>query len=184
MSIVQRLRFWIACIAFVAVGLGAVWTLEADSARAESGGAEIQFGFGMRFAGVYLTEVEADPDTAFLPFTELITFHADGTLITAGEDDFGTGDIAARGFQGPEHGVWRRSGPRQVASTTLENVYDANGALQVTLKIRSRIDVPRDFESLSGRAEVDVFVPGQDPLADAPVATVVALFTGRRLQVE
>jgi len=136
-------------------------------------------GTGQQFAGTFFGVAEADGVPA--PILDVLTFHSDGTFTGIGTDDFGFGDIATNGFNSPEHGVWTRTGRRSIATASLNFSYDANGALGAVFVVRSEATFSKDFDALTGDFTVQVFLPTQDPLSDAPVATIMGTYSVDRL---
>lgn len=111
-------------------------------------------GIGKLVAGTYLLG----------PFPELGTFTADGSYVLTHAASFG--DHPAAAFLSPEHGAWRQTGPRQVASRSLSLAFGDDGTHFAT----TRVDVVWDFDDASFTSGIltllstDIFLAGQDPL--------------------
>ncbi len=138
-------------------------------------------GFGRKIAGTYFGV--AVVETIENPVVDILTFHADGTLSGTATDDYGVGDIAASGFNSPEHGVWERTGQREISTTTLSFGYDSNGALENIFRISSESTFSKDFTSITGTIVLDVFLANQNPLTDDPIASLPGEYNVDRLHV-
>jgi hypothetical protein len=142
--------------------------------------------FGYRVAGSYLIENLDIPDAGLEDLQALATISADGGVIATDSDDFG---LALTAPHSPKHGVWKRTGKREIAMTVLEFAYNPTGTqhiftwrLEFTVKFNSR-----DFNEGSGELAAKLFpVPyqtGSDPLdPDAvPISVASGTFDFRRI---
>lgn len=116
-----------------------------------------------------------------MPIHDILTFRADGTFTGTANDDFGFGDIAAKGFNSSEHGTWRQTGPLAIATSSLSLGFDANGALQNLVQILSEGTFSEDLQALTGSFTVNIFTADQDPLTDAPIAVLPGTYELQRL---
>ncbi|MBV8201720.1 MAG: hypothetical protein JOZ15_13950 [Acidobacteria bacterium] len=123
--------------------------LEGDGDAAQSAAAAARL-----FTGTWMAYVT--PDTPVVPpFYELITFHADGTLVET------ESDLTAPPFSGTVgQGVWRGSpsGGPVITYTEIHLEYDpATGAPIGTLELVGRVVLGKDGNTLSGETKATVY---------------------------
>jgi hypothetical protein len=143
-------------------------TAEGSSTSASDG--------GQVFVGTWML-LNTPATNVVPPFYELITFHADGTLVQTENDLAGPPFPATTG-----HGVWRRSRASGLVLTytNVHLVYDPTTFLPLgTLKILGRAVLGKDLNSLSGEVKATAFDLNGNVLFQA-----TGTFAGTRIQNE
>ncbi len=85
-----------------------------------------------------------------------------------------------------QHGVWVRSGWREITAETVNFRLDATtGTHTDIVRVRYVVQFSKDFQSITGAYVGRVFPPDQDPLDPEAVPSIQfdAPFTGRRVTV-
>ena len=107
--------------------------------------------FGKQVAGTYYIQ---EGNGAI----SLWTFSSNGTMTGASSAQ------AALDF-GPQHGTWKRTGPRQIAVVLLDFSYGKNGSLKNVARVDSTVRFNRNFSRIEGELTVRFFDPEtEDPL--------------------
>ncbi len=171
-----------------------LWPEQPGTAAASQEGSALHLGFGLRAGGSYLVTFEQLPPFPRPPVPALATLHADGGMTaTDVQTMFGNGNLALFGYRSPIHGSWRRAGDREAAFRILGFALDQTGLLGAPslgggsmLRTSGKLLFSEDFDRFSGRADVEIFAPGQDPLdpAETPLFTIPIAIEGRRIGVE
>jgi hypothetical protein len=126
-----------------------------------------------RIAGTYLIDVNLD---GFM-VQALATLTKEGLVIATDTDDHAL-------FHSPKHGVWRRTGRREVTIRIYEYDYDATGVLERTFRLDFFVHLDRDLEGGEGDVVFDVFLPFQDLLNDEPFPAGTGTFTFRQILLD
>lgn len=120
-------------------------------AAATTASAQPPPGPGRTIVGSWL--IDATPAQPIVPpFTMLMTFHADETIVETQNDLLAPPFFATTG-----HGVWERRGRNTYSFTMVQLLFDANftGTRIGTLKSRATVTLHQP-NSVSGRAEVEI----------------------------
>jgi hypothetical protein len=133
-------------------------------------------------AGTYLGEVTM-VDTSF-SFQSLNTLGRDGTYVTESTIDYGAGGAAPNAFRSAGRGNWRAIGQHRLRTTYLHFSYDSIGNLLWLEKIDVLLRFDRSCTSAVGDATYSIYLPGQDPFADQPVAGGEATVTMKRMPLD
>jgi hypothetical protein len=120
---------------------------------------------------VYICPGSSDPCSTASPIINIATFNNDGTTINA---DFGNPAPS------PGLGVWVKTGPNQFATTFVELLSDAQGALSGRDKVRGTVTYDHKSDTLAGPFRVDITDPSGQNVLDHFVGTVLLT----RMQVE
>ena len=138
--------------------------------------------FAQRIAGVYLIRHPTDEGTPS-PF-RLISLTAGGNWASTHS---GQHDIFNSARFSDQHGVWARSGWREITAEVVDfNLDAATGAHTDIVRVRYVVQFSKDLQSIAGTQMGRVFPVDQDPLdPDAvPAMQFDSIFTGRRVTVE
>ena len=138
--------------------------------------------FAQGIAGVYLIRHHTDGGTpgAF----RLVSLTAGGNWAGTHSDQH---DIANSARFSDQHGVWARSGWREITAEVVDfNLDAATGAHTDIVRVRYVVQFSKDFQSITGTQMGRVFPLDQDPFdPDAgPAMQFDSTFTGRRVTVE
>ena len=131
--------------------------------------------FAQRIAGVYLIRT---PNSF-----RLISLTAGGNW--AGTHS-GQNDISNPSRFSDQHGVWARSGWREITAEVVDFNLDATtGAHTDIVRVRYVVQFSKDLQSITGTQMGRVFPVDQDPLDPdaAPAMQFDSIFTGRRVTV-
>ena len=102
----------------------------------------------------------------------LLTLHRDGTVSVSDAVMFG-GLPGSTTRMSPLHGVWERTGPRQIGGTSLWLIFDApSGVLVAIGRSRTALQLAQDGEGLEGKMFLEMLpcngpLDCQDPLNPA-----------------
>ena len=137
--------------------------------------------FARRIAGVYLVRSGTDPDNIEVSL-RLISLTADGnwsgTHAQQQAPDLSFSD---------QHGVWKRSGRREITATVLDFDLDpATGQAVEVVRVRYIVTFSTDLQTVAGESVGKAFALDQDPLDpdEIPARSFEGTFTGRRVTVE
>ena len=85
-----------------------------------------------------------------------------------------------------QHGIWARSGWREIMAEVVDFNLDAFGVHTDIVRVRYVVEFSKDLQSITGTQRGRVFPLDQDPLnPDAvPAMQFDSIFTGRRVTVE
>ena len=141
---------------------------------------------GLQAAGTYIMDIEIVSPPGFDPSVSLITFNASGGYTVTDTRAFGQGELAANGFRSPEHGAWKRTGPREISTKSFVLTYNAEGERSTVFRISSTLTFDRDYMSFSGPFVVELLDPLEDPLEGeaGPVTVQGVIVQGRRVVVD
>lgn len=109
----------------------------------------------------------------------LWTFNSDGTM---------TGSSSAQAALdfGPQHGTWKRIGPREIAAVHLDFSYGESGSLKNVARVDYIVRFHRNLSRIEGELTVRFFDPETEDPLDLSTYTgepVTDTFSGRRLTV-
>ena len=138
--------------------------------------------FAQQIAGVYLIRHLTDEGTtsAF----RLISLTAEGNWASthSGQHDtFGSARFS------DQHGVWARSGWREITAEVIDfNLDPTTGAPTDIVRVRYVVQFSKDFQSITGTQMGRGFPLDQDPFDPEAVPAIQfdSIFTGRRVTVE
>lgn len=137
--------------------------------------------FNRRVAGSYFIQLQL---AGFpVPLLALATITEDGGAVATDTDDFG---FIVGGFHSPKHGVWKRSGRREITIRILEFAYSGfGGPLTTIFDLRFVAQFNEGLNDGSGSVTFKAFLPSQDPLdpATVPVSNGAGTFTFRRIEL-
>ncbi|MCE2487385.1 MAG: hypothetical protein J4F42_17865 [Desulfurellaceae bacterium] len=184
----KRYAFVLAVVLTSVFGLGAV-DAYADPARRWSGpGWPDAYGprhrgprfgnFATRIAGTYLIR-DGDAETVSL---RLISLTADGNWSGTHSHQQAPGLSFS-----DQHGVWKRSGRREITASVLDfGIDEATGRATEVVRARYVMTFSRDLQEVSGEYAGEAFALDQDPFdPDAvPISGFDNTFTGHRLTVD
>ena len=138
--------------------------------------------FAQGIAGLYLTRHITDEGRpgAF----RLISLTAGGNWASTH-----SGQHDTTGFTrfSDQHGVWARSGWREIIAEVVDFNLDApTGAPTDIVRVRYVVEFSKDFQSITGTQMGRVFPLDQDPFDPEAVPTIQfdSIFTGQRVTVE
>lgn len=137
--------------------------------------------FAQRIAGVYLIRHYTDDGTP--SSFRLMSLTAGGNWASTHSDQHDTANPARFSDQ---HGVWARSGWREITAEVIDFNLDAvTGAHTDIVRVRYVVQFGKDLQSITGTQRGRVFGLAQDPLdpTAVPVAQFGSPFTGRRVAV-
>jgi hypothetical protein len=121
--------------------------------------------FERRIAGSYLVDF---PDGSRL----LGTIGLGGIAHRETSDDFigltGLPDLPFHRYSGG-FGNWTRTGPRAIRMVELAFQFGADGLISAIPRVQVDLDFDAELRSASATATVEIFLPDQDPLTDAPL---------------
>jgi hypothetical protein len=159
--------------------LSLAWVVTLPGAMAGDGYDQIGggFGFGQKVAGTFMDEGGLPAIGA--SWIGTMTFNADGTVTTTNTSCC----LGAGTFQSPGHGVWERTGNMQITLTALIFIFNADGTDNAIAKPTIVIDFDQGFDTAAGVINTEIFLPGMDPLVDAPVVCFAGPESFRRLHV-
>lgn len=124
--------------------------------------------FGRKVAGTWLLDPGSD-------FQVLMNIHADGTLIWSNSVEY---DPAFP--NGAVFGVWSRTGKREITTTELGFLYDANGVHIITGRVQEVFSFDKKFQSFTGEFTEDLFDAKQNPID--PLEEPLFTFGGEGIQ--
>ena len=163
------------------LGLGTL-TFSDDTTHLASWRQRAQEGnFAHRIAGVYLIRhhtAEGTPSSY-----RLISLTAGGNWASTHSAQHDT--FSAARFS-DQHGVWARSGWREITAEVVDfNLDAATGAHTDIVRVRYVVQLSKDLQSITGTQTGRVYGLDQDPLdpAAVPAAQFGSPFTGRRVTV-
>jgi hypothetical protein len=173
----MKSRITLFGLLFLAVAL--VVTLPGAMAGDGDGDTDIGggLGFGQRVAGTYRDIGGLDIGASWIG---AMTFGADGTVTTTNTSCC----LGAGTFQSPGHGVWKRTGIRQITLTALIWIFNPDGSDNATAKPTIVIDFDEYFETATGVINTEIFLPGTDPLVDEPFLCFPGMEEFTRLHVD
>ena len=138
--------------------------------------------FAQGIAGVYLIRHLTDEGTT--NSFRLISLTAEGNWASthSGQHDtFGPARFS------DQHGVWARSGWREITAEVVDfNLDAATGAHTDIVRVRYVVQFSKDLQSITGTQMGRVFPLDQDPFDPEAVPAIQfdSIFTGRRVTVE
>ena len=138
--------------------------------------------FAQGIAGVYLIRHLTDEGTT--NSFRLISLTAEGNWASTHS---GQHDIANSARFSDQHGVWARSGWREITAEVIDfNLDAATGAHTDIVRVRYVVQFSKDLQSVTGTQRGRVFPLDQDPFdPDAvPAVQFDSPFTGQRVTVE
>jgi hypothetical protein len=139
--------------------------LRAEDVPAEAGSSQL-------LTGSWLTQVTPDPASGIPPFRQLITFHADGTLVEIDDGAPGPPFPLTAG-----HGVWRRTKSGSFTYTYVNLIYDPSTfASNGEIKVRGSLLLDRNTSHVTGQNEATAYDPG-----GKVIFTGTAPLTGTRI---
>src|SRR5215831_5070576 len=97
---------------------------------------------------VYICPGSSDPCSTASPIINIATFNKEGTTINA---DFGSNPTPSPGL-----GVWVKTGHNQFATTFVELLTDASGALSGRSKVRATLTHDHKSDTITGPFRVDI----------------------------
>jgi hypothetical protein len=116
--------------------------------------------------GTWLSELRPAGLPAAAPsIPNLVTFHADGTVVSSQSD----------GTQSLAHGVWIRVGDRKFLMTVFLFTFNANRVLTTVTKARINLQVSLDGKTIKGTNEAVVMDPNGNVMATLPGGTTSAI---------
>jgi hypothetical protein len=121
---------------------------------------------------VYICPGSSDPCSTASPIINIATINKDGTMINA--------DFGANPWRSPGPGVWAKTGPNQLATTFVELLSDAQGALVGRAKVRAPLKYDHKSDTLAGPFQVDITDPSGQNVQDHFEGTVLLT----RMQLE
>ena len=124
-----------------------VWSLSPSASLADVGAN----GIARKVAGTWLFDPASD-------FQVLMNINADGRLIWSNSVEYNPAFP-----NGAVFGVWTRTGKREITTSELGFLYDANGVHVFTGRVRQVFRFDREFQSISAEFTEDIFTPDQDP---------------------
>ena len=138
--------------------------------------------FAQQIAGLYLTRHITDAGRPGA--SRLISLTAGGNWASTH-----SGQHDTTGFTrfSDQHGVWARSGWREITAEVVDFNLDApTGAPTDVVRVRYVVEFSKDFQSITGTQVGRVFPLDQDPFDPEAVPAVQfdSFFTGRRVTVE
>ncbi len=137
--------------------------------------------FAQRIAGVYLIRhrtAEGTPSSF-----RLISLTAGGNWAGTHSEQ---NDISNSARFSDQHGVWARSGWREITAEVVDfNLDAATGAHTDIVRVRYVVEFSKDLRSITGTQMGRVFPVDQDPLDPeaVPAMQFDSIFTGRRVTV-
>ena len=134
--------------------------------------------FAQRIAGTYLIR-DGDAETVFL---RLISLTADGNWSGTHSHQQAPGLSFS-----DQHGVWKRSGRREITASVLNfGVDPVTGGATEVVRVRYVMTFSRSLQEVSGEYAGEAFALDQDPFdPDAvPISGFDYTFTGHRLTVD
>ena len=138
--------------------------------------------FAQGIAGVYLIRHLTDEGTtsAF----RLISLTAEGNWASTHS---GQHDIFGAARFSDQHGVWARSGWREITAEVVDfNLDPATGAHTDIVRVRYVVEFSKDLQSITGTQMGRGFPLDQDPFDPEAVPAIQfdSIFTGQRVTVE
>ena len=134
--------------------------------------------FDKRIAGAYLVRDGNEEEGAL----RLISLTADGNWSGTQSQQ----QVPALSFS-DQHGVWKRSGRREITATVLDfDVDPSTGQLVEVVRVRYVVTFSRNLQAVTGEYVGEAFSVDQDPLDpdEIPGRRFENTFTGRRVTVE
>lgn len=134
--------------------LGAIFTLPAREAKAQkSENQERSESQGKKLEGtwrVLVTARDCQTGAAVRTFPALLTF-ADGGTLT------GTTTALPPALRGPDHGFWRKTGPRSYLAVTQAFLFNPAGAWTSTQRITQTIELGQHADEFTSSASSEFF---------------------------
>ncbi len=112
-------------------------------------------GFGKKVAGTYVV-VGVIGEGAF---EGLVMINVDGTMSTTNTNCCGG---ALPGPQSPGHGVWEKTGAKQITITAVIYTFQPDGSTFLTARPKFVVDFDAEFETASSPITTELFAFGQD----------------------
>jgi len=142
----------------VAIGVLAFSPARWSEVHAEAGGSgspayAAGLGFGQQIAGTWVEPGDG--------FSTIISIRADGTMSWWGSWFFGDG--TGLGLDGPVHGTWKRTGPREITTIEVGHLNFGDGTFFATGRVQEVFSFDEAFESFAYEGIEDLFAPDQDP---------------------
>ncbi len=138
--------------------------------------------FAQGIAGVYLIRHLTDEGTT--NSFRLISLTAEGNWASTHS---GQHDIFGSARFSDQHGVWARSGWREITAEVVDFNLDAlTGAHTDIVRVRYVVQFSKDLQSVTGTQRGRVFPLDQDPLDPeaVPAMEFDSIFSGQRVTVE
>ncbi|MHC5027753.1 MAG: hypothetical protein ACYTGR_13440 [Planctomycetota bacterium] len=161
--------------------IGGIWILQSATAAPPGN-------TGNSRVGAWLTEAQIDGVPGLVLHQAFIfTGNGHGGTWTATDTtDFGLGGVTP-GFDSPQYGVWETTNDDSTLVTTgYYFSYDEAGTHVATVRTSStsypNVDDPRN--AFFGDWMNEVYLPGMDPMNDAPVQVATGTFTSRRITTD
>ena len=140
-------------------------------------------GLADKIAGTYLVEEDDGVATRITSLTALTP--SSGGWFSINSDQFSGGGGAFDPFSDLQ-GVWEQTGNREIEAKGLDIKFDSETKeLAGIAVVTHNITFSKDFQTLTGHSDVEVFPPDVDPLdpEGAPTETFSSTLTGKRLNV-